>query len=486
MSIDTRARFDRPDPSRWPVRQDSPETLARASIVLFTFLTCAYFTTAAITTVFDSSSATLQANTQTLLVIALITPAIFLCLGVAERRIDVPYCIYWAWNFVFMGMAPAYQVAKQSFPWKGSISESTAAGALQLALLGHLAFLIAYWYLRRRKRATTSGAHTEVTSTALRKMFARISFAYCVVAVVFIGLMGSSLYNARAQFREQVLAISQLPFGGTLYFLVTAGAITVPSALIAARRAGSPIPTLTMVAPIVCAAVVTNPLLGSRFLTGSFLVSISIATLYGRALLRAIPVASIILLTVLFPTLDVLRGDASSSTEVRALDPATSVQTYDFDAYEMLAREKGLKAADATSLPSSTHLALAPAMRWVPLAARPFIGDSGGAVVAEATGMAYTNVSMPLPGEGDLIAGPFGTAALLAALGAWLGLSSTSNRRAADQGTATTATFATRVCAPATGALLFIVLRGSLYEVLAYLLLVLSLYVLIRRKDSTI
>lgn len=468
-----------------PPAERRDRSLTRLVATLSTALTLFVFTYAALSTVFDPSSATLQDDTKFLIIASLVTPSILLIVGVADETIDVPFCIYWAWNFVFLGLAPAYQIAHQSFPWKGSISEDSAASALRLVLLGHCAFLVAYVYVKKRARRGSDTSDGLSNSAGITRLLARLSLIYCVIAVVFIALMGSSLYNARAQFREQVLAISQLPFGGTLYFLVTAGAITIPSALIAARRAGASVSVLALAAPLVCAAVVTNPLLGSRFLTGSFLVSISIAAFYGRPVLRFVPVASIILLTVLFPTLDVLRGDSSSSSAVRALDPEESVQTYDFDAFEMLAREVGLTDIDSVSLPSSLHLSLAPVMRWIPIAARPFIGDSGGAVVAEASGMEYTNVSMPLPGEGHLVGGSLGAAVLLAALGGWLGVSSAAKRESLGPQTVGGASFATKICAPATGALLFIVLRGSLYEVLAYLLLVLGLYVVVRREGRT-
>jgi hypothetical protein len=462
-------------------------SLTRVVATTVTATVCAYFVANALTALTDPSAATLKVSTKTLLAAAMIIPATCLIGGVAARRIDVPFCIYWAWNFVFLGMAPTYQVANQSFPWKAHLAEETIISSLRLVLLGHAAFFVAYIYCRGRElHQRTPGGNTR-TPGSVNRLLARISVLYCVVALMFIALMGGSLYNARSAFRDQVLAISQLPLGGTLYFVVTAGAIAVPSALIAARRAGSQLSLLTVAAPFVLAAVVTNPLLGSRFLTGSFLVSVSIAAFYGRPILRMIPVASIVLLTVLFPTLDVLRGDSSSSEGVKALDPSTSVQTYDFDAFEMLAREVTVADTARSSVPSSVHMALAPVLRWVPVAARPFIGDSGGAVVAETTGMQYTNVSMPLQGEGHLIAGTLGAALLMGGLGAWVGVSSTSRRGRGDAIGASSITntqFATRVCAPATGALLFIVLRGSLYEVLAYLLLVLALYMTLRHKGK--
>jgi hypothetical protein len=60
---------------------------------------------------------------------------------------------------------------------------------------------------------------------------------------------------------------------------------------------------------------------------------------------------------------------------------------------------------------------VAPLARWIPILSRPYIGDSGGKVVAENTGMDYTNVSMPLCAEGNLIAGAAGIIVVLGAAG---------------------------------------------------------------------
>lgn len=412
-----------------------------------------------------------QVRAQAILLIIL--PAVQLARTVATRRFNLPLSIFWAWNIVFMGLAPAYQMNLDSFPWGGEFTRDSIASAQQVLLLGDLCVMAgAYWIAKRRSRRDRTDRipdeavpqHASLRAAALLNF---LGFCYSVVGAAFILLMGSSLFQARAVFREQVLRIADLPFGGTLYFLVTAGAIGVPAAVIAGRRSGLPVSRLSMTLSLTTAAIVTNPFLGSRFLTGSFLVAVTAAAVGRRSAVRVLPVASVLLLVVLFPTLDVLRGDGTGSQRVALVSPAESLVTYSFDAFEMLIREVSLTEAQRQQLPTSTELALAPALRWVPLLSRPYIGLSGGAVVAEATGMQYTNVSMPLWGEGDLVAGTAGVVVVMGALGAWLGIAG---------GVGRIDTIPSRVVAPANAALLFIVLRGSLYEVLAYLVLVVAVY----------
>jgi hypothetical protein len=184
--------------------------------------------------------------------------------------------------------------------------------------------------------------------------------------------------------------------------------------------------------------------------------------------LRLIPIASVVLLVIVFPSLDVLRGDGTGSQEIAVLSVEDSLLDYDFDAFEMGAREVSMSESMRDTLPSPVTMLVAPFARWVPILSRPFLGNAGGQAVAEATGMEYTNVSMPLWAEGHLVAGAVGTLGGLAALGYWVGL--LSRRNGAGISVPQVAAL------PGTTALLFIVLRGSIYEVLGYLALAVLVY----------
>ncbi|MFI7587875.1 hypothetical protein ACIB24_12445 [Spongisporangium articulatum] len=404
-------------------------------------------------------------------------------IATAARRFNLPLAVFWAWVLVFMGLAPAYQLSQDAFPWLAELPSTVVSASQRLVLIGCAASAAACWAIGKRQlRPKEHELNLPVAAPRnidLGQTLKRISYGYSFITTGFIALMGGSLFHARADFRQQVLAIAQLPLGGTMYFIVTAGAILVPSLMIVAWRFGIVSERLTVAAPLITAGIATNPLLGSRFLTGSFLVSVGAAALGRHALSRLLPAASVVLLVVLFPSLDTLRGDGTGSQKVQIVAADESLTTYNFDAFEMLMREQSLSSSDRSQLPSSLKLAIAPVVRWVPLLARPYIGLAGGAVVADATGMQYTNVSMPLWGEGDLLAGIPGTIVLMAGLGAWFGVASRPTLQLQGE-----SALPSELTAPATAALLFIVLRGSLYEVLGYLLLVIAVYRLSNRRLS--
>jgi hypothetical protein len=409
-------------------------------------------------------------------------PLAAMVLNAAARDFRIAIAVYWAWSFVFLGLAPAIQLARQGFPWTGKFPVPVIEQAQSLVLMGHVAFAAVAWFMSRRGgRATTrvgEPPRSDLPGQAAGDRYIRVlggfGLAYVVVATLFVALMGSALFNARAVFRVRVLEIASLPLGGFLYFAVTAGAIVIPGALIISRRYGVKVPAWLVAATWLAAAVVTNPLVGSRFLSGSFIVATAVAFLHGRHLLRLVPVGSVVLLALVFPSLDVLRGDATGSSAVEVLSVENSLLDYDFDAFEMGAREVSLSPEAKAYLPGSSHLLIAPIARWIPIVSRPYIGDSGGSLVAQATGMEYTNVSMPLWAEGHLIAGTVGTIAALGALGAWLGITARS------LGESTSVPQLASL--PGSTALLFIVLRGSIYEVLGYLALAVIIYYLLVRS----
>lgn len=477
----TGARGSSHDPGATP----SPDSARYASAVI-AIATCTAFGLSAGSTLFTVGAPLWSWQIKTYAVLLLAVPAIELTRAVARRTLNLPLSIYWAWSFVFMGLAPAYQLSSLAFPWDGAFSVATIQSTQALVLTGHACVIAATVLVSRRlpagpRRPQDARRRLELTrADIIGRTLTRLAYGYAVTAACFIALMGPSLYQARAQFRIQLLHVAELPLGGTLFFLVSAGAIAVPAAAIAARRLGAPVTRMAVFASTATAAVATNPLLGSRFLTGSFLVAVAAAWIGPRTGARFLAPVSIALLVAIFPSLDTLRGDGTGSDRVEVALPAESLTDYDFDAFEMLAREASLTRPDRALLPDSVDLAAAPVLRWVPILSRPYIGLAGGSIVAESTGMQFTNVSMPLWGEGHLIAGVKGTILVMLALGAWLGLSG----RSSHQDLIPSRDIPTAVTAPASAALMFIVLRGSIYEVFGYLALVVLLYLSVRRAAN--
>lgn len=448
-------------------------------------------------------SATSEAGgaVRTLATVLVAVAGLQLLRAVRARAFSLALACFWAWSFVFLGLAPAHQLAAGVFPWLGRFEDAVVVRAQVVVLVGHAAVLVGTRLAGRRpapatarrpapatarrarvparpRRASTSvGRPRRLTAVDRRsQVMRRLVLAQVLVSVTFAGLMGpAALLSGRVAFREQLLLVSTLPGGGTLYFLATASAIVVPAMAVAARRLGLGLPGLLLLVSVTAGLVVTNPFIGSRFLTGSFLVAVAGAQLMGRSAARLLPVGTVLLLVTVFPSLDVLRGDGTGSERVSALAPSEALRTFDFDAFEMLLRAVVVEQAPGQVVDPVMALA-APLLRWVPFLADSVVGGASGPLVARATGMTYTNVSMPLWGEGYLVAGLTGTVLVLGLLGAWLGV----NRRSV--GVRDRVGAGLSVADAPSAALLFIVLRGSLYEVLGYLLFAVAMWVVLWRR----
>lgn len=413
-----------------------------------------------------------------LLLAVLVVPGVMTVSSVAATRFSLAWASYWLWSFVFLGLAPAYQVASGVYPWLGAFDERTLRDAMVATLLGHAAVVVVSSVARRRqakgaqRRPGTSSSTWQDTlrSPRLAGFVRWLLVSHILVGVAFVGLMGmQGLTGGRTAFRVRLLEVAELPGGGSLYFLATAAAVAVPSLAVACRRAGVATNPALLVASIVVGAVATNPLIGSRFLTGAFAVSLAGAVLLGRDAARLLPASMVVLLVTVFPSLDLFRGDGTGATRLALAPPGEALLAFDFDAFEMLARAVMVRDG-ADDLVDPVAMLVGPWLRWVPVASTWVVDSASGPIVARSSGMGYTNVSMPLIGEGYLLGGLLGVVVLLGLLGLWLGRLRLGG--GSGPGTATTAAL---LDAP-TAALLYIVLRGSLYEVLGYLLFVLALY----------
>lgn len=401
--------------------------------------------------------------------IVLLSAALFSSVLAATFRLA--WTIFWAWNYVFLGLAPAYQLAFLSLPWGGVFPPETVGQAQVVVLLGSasawLAGVVAARVMRVRPTQSALRRRTPSPVGPLRTFLLAALVAQIAAGVLFAALMGSSLALGRDQFSASLVNLSErVPGGGTIYFTATAFALVVPAVAIAARRNGVRLPVTLLAAAVVVGLIVTNPLIGSRFLTGAFMLSIVIALLMGRHLIRYVPLSLVALLVTIFPALDVLRGDGTGATSLALSLPHETLLSPDFDSFELLVREVSLGGRIPAGEPTALELAVAPFMRWIPLLSRSVEGDISGPTVARSTGMGWTNVSMPLWGELHLTGGIAGVLVggvlagfLLVALSAPVWVSSPFRK---DQ----RSSLAEAGAAP----LILIVLRGSLYEVLGYLI----------------
>lgn len=404
---------------------------------------------------------------QAILTLGITSVMLYRC--VMSQAFNIAWSIFWTWTFIFMALAPAFQLAAARFPWKGTFTSGAVLTAQQVVLAGLAAATVGYFAARRlpwQLESGTPGGTSPRWRPGIARAITVLLWAQLVTGLIFAALMGSGLLTGRVAFRETLLRVADLPGGGSLYFLAEAGALAIPAAGVALFRSGVKVSGRLLLAAVVAGAIVTNPLIGSRFLTGSFVVALVAAYLINSKWLRWLPASTVLVFVTVFPTLDLMRGDGTGSNAVGASLPSATLLNFDFDAFEMLLREVSVQVIP-DGMPNRLDLFIAPFLRWIPALSNLVQGDASGPVVAKVTGMSYTNVSMPLWGEAHLVGGFLGVVGvflLLGALLAWVG----------PRFPGTVAGLSGRAIAAPVGALLFMVLRGSLYEVLGFLLLAMA------------
>lgn len=386
-----------------------------------------------------------------------------------------------SWTFVFLGMTAALQGAQGRYPWHGSFTAGHVTRVAWIALLGFLV-MAGLSFVPRLPWQRVAPARTDLEVRS--PLLATPSIAWALVGLqlvataLLVGYLGPhAMVNGREEFKAALAGAAGRPGLGSAFFLATALGMVLPAALLWLRRHRQCSWTVIALSAV-AGAVANNPLIGSRFLTACFGVALVCALLNRNLVARLLPAGMVLGLLFVFPSLDLWRGDGTGSHTITVASPRSTLATGDFDAFEMMARAVQARDAGNSGLQSPGEQAGSALFYWVPGIARHFPKVGSGSVVGEATGMTFTNVSMPLQGEGYLLAGVGGTLAVCALMGLWV--------QWLRRGSIGRSGWTPGPTDAATGALLFIVLRGSIMSVLDYLLAAVVVGVLLLRTSGRI
>jgi hypothetical protein len=398
---------------------------------------------------------------------SLVVSALMLVFAVGSERFSMAQASTAAWIFVFLGMTAAYQVAQRHFPWLGQFDSNLVAKSAWVSFVGIVTIAVIsnvsrlpFASLRSRRPPAVRPRDDHAITTWLR-ILVTLQVIATMLLVAYVGFDG--ITHGRTAFKAALAEASTRPGLGSAFFLATGLGIVLPATGIWARRALGIGSKRLLGVSLAMGFLATNPLIGSRFLIGSFGVAVVAALMTTSRWRRALPILAVVGLLFIFPSMDLWRGDGTGATGFTVQSPRTTLATGAFDGVEMLTR--GIQVHDTTPEAQQqplTQLGSA-VFCWVPFAARAFPKIGSGAVIAQATGMKFTNVSMPIQGEGYLLAGWLGTIAVCGLLALWL-------RRLKNWYVYSHE----RVVGPtdaATAGLVFILLRGSILSVLDYVLL---------------
>ncbi len=335
-----------------------------------------------------------------------------------------PYSLarmFWLFVAVFFAWVPSYQHAVQGFPWGADISDGTVLRT-NLLLLGcavvfrltTLAADVAFAGKVPRIRGRATEGFRRAHRTWGLALFLAIATVYLAsVGITRFWLKGAIDTHLFYRLSEPVyLVLEKAVRGPVLYYTLASVALFRLSRL---SRDG-------LMAVLAVFIIVNFPLALPRYLLASCYAGLllSLATVFWIRRRQAFTLVLIGLLAVVFPVLSVARWEPARTREKASAGLTLISGSFtrgDYDAYAQTARTVDYVARHGHTGGRQLLTALAFA---VPRRVWPHKSIGSGALVAQAAGKSFTNVSSPLPAEGLINFGPVGAllACALAALGA--------------------------------------------------------------------
>ena len=346
---------------------------------------------------------------------------------IADGRQRLVEMTIWLFSYVFLGLAPLAQLRQGASP--GTTPGTIAAATLEPILivgLGSAAVLLAS-VLRAAYGRRGDGAADESLTAPDRSetdLWPRAVYLLSAVSLVCTGYyllsVGPALFTDQLTVGRRVAALwpSTVTAGvvaalATMPLLVSFVSLTLLRAR--APRSRTPAQDWLYVVVVLVLLVHANPVNSPRYIVGTVWLSAAAALgLFAtRRRFRAVAVAAVMGLVLVFPLADAFRGDGN---DLRAVGPERSLLDGDYDAFAQIqntvlyVQRRGF---------SDGSQALGVALFWVPRQIWDDKPRDTGIVLADLRGYRFTNLSAPLWSELYINAGWAAVALGGAALGWW-------------------------------------------------------------------
>ncbi|GGW44125.1 hypothetical protein GCM10010503_21070 [Streptomyces lucensis JCM 4490] len=341
---------------------------------------------------------------------------------------------FWAFAYIWLGLAPLAQLGTDTYPWPYRTGEGTALAAVAVVELGLLAHSVGTSCAARRER--TRAARPAATSPGpLERLLARrlapwrlltlcgLALALAVVLVPAQPGGPAAYFTSRQALREAGTADGS---GDAFRQALRSWSLSVPAfwallgLLHVPRLPGGDrllrVLRLSLL-PLLLAlnALVNNPVSKPRFWAGTVLLTLlfTVPRLCRPRAFRAIAATLMATVLVVFPYSDYFRySDREQMAVVSLAEQFTT--NGDYDAFQQVqtgldyVAEKGFAPLDA----------LGPPLFMVPRPLWPDKPEDTGIALARYAGYDFLNLSAPLWAESYLWAGPAAVALVFFLLGA--------------------------------------------------------------------
>lgn len=392
----------------------------------------------------------------------------------------------WLFVYVFLGIAPLVQIRSGNFPGTTpSLSAAANDTAGWIVLIGIAALAIGILVPREARLRTYRPAPADTigsTRAHLLVLIALGSFAYYVNAV---GV--SALFSSRAE--RNSAESSAWPASTTAAIFEALPSMSLPIAFIALvfvirrRRAAKQgvVATVMLLAVVsISLLVMVNPISTPRYVFATAVLGAvaALGVFSTRAGFRVAASTGLVALVLLFPLADAFRSGSTATFKTNG-EAVSNLSTADFDAFGQISNAAYCVDRDGIDV---GRQALGVVFFWVPRTVWPDKAEDTGQAIAECRGYVFTNLSAPLWAELYINGG---WVALIVGMFLFGVFAKRVDARIDEDFVLHQATRPIWYIVPF---YLFILLRGSLLQAMAWLaVIVLSyLFITVKRREAPV
>lgn len=336
--------------------------------------------------------------------------------------------VFWVFCYVWLGVAPAFQIRNEALPTTTPDVELTLIPLTSVVVdLGILAFILGSSIARARERGNRTVPDKSTRKSDLYRALVLSAFGL-VTSVFYVQTVGfGAIFTSREQKYQLVTQIVQdTSVSGILTAIAwVPSCVSVALIVKISRETGDRRLLLLSLAVALPTLVIFNPLSTARYVLAAIWGGLALTMLW-PLVTRNAAASKLLLLSgfiIVFPALNVFRYTT----------PKSSISDYilrgfdfngDYDAYTQITNALQMYL---TSPPAWGRQALGVVAFWVPRSTWPGKPLDTGILLAQYRGYSFTNLSAPIWAELLLNFGFFGVLAGFFLIGVWVRKFDSSN-----------------------------------------------------------
>ncbi len=314
---------------------------------------------------------------------------------------------FWIFVYIFLAVAPFFQIAIQNFPWPGHYDDMLLVKSSFIVIGGLIAFDLGYYLIPVRKALLVTTILNHSINRRIIPILGLISLALIPYLLSRVG--GLEMLFAPRSVRVQLLMLNfNMPtmmllihgLNTPIYVLSVAALVVWIARHVKGQRTAWLWKVMTIIM-LGATLILNNPISTPRYQVGTILLSIVFVLPWRRWSSLVIIIGTVLGLFIIFPFADLFRNTLDVNVSERIVQTSISRElTYngDYDAFQMIVNAAKVLEQNRANFQLGRQISGA-LLFWVPRAVWENKPIATGQWIAEKMGYSYTNLSSPLWAE---------------------------------------------------------------------------------------